>query len=140
MGAASEYSLGFLLTKSARLVQKRYEERLYRYGLSPQQSGVLALIAANDGITPAEIVPKMHSDKATVSAMVRRLQQLSLVEFRKSETDGRSRCLSLAAAGRKLMPEIQAIDAEVSKAISRGLSAAERKIVHEFLLRIYTRE
>lgn len=128
MGDASKYSFGLLLTKSARMVQKRYDERLQKHGL---ESGVLALIAVHDGIAPAEIALQMHSDRATVSAMIRRLQQLSLVVLRKSETDGRSRCLSLTAAGCKLMSEIQAIDAEVSKGISRGLSSAERKTVRE---------
>ncbi len=133
----SEYSAGFLLTKAAKLVQKRYEERLLPFGITPQQSGVLAIIGGSDGISPAEIVPQMHSDKATISTMLNRLEKLELIEFHKSPDDGRARILRLSKAGRKILPKIQAIDAEISAGLTDALSAKDRAVVKKFLLDLY---
>ncbi len=132
-----DYSLGFLLTKSARLIQKQYEEKLQKHGMTPQQSGVLSIIGAHDGISPAEIVPKMHSDKATVSSMLNRLEKLGLIEFHKSQTDGRQRILRLSSDGKTLLPEIHRIDAEISRGMAKGLSNKERAVVHNFLFSLY---
>ncbi|MCR9142937.1 MAG: MarR family transcriptional regulator [bacterium] len=133
----SDYSLGFLLTKSARLVQKRYEERLQRFGITPQQSGILAIIGSANGISPADIVPMMHSDKATISSMLSRLEKQDLIEFQKSPTDGRARILRLTKAGRKLLPEVQRIDKAISDELAEKLSASDSRAVKKFLLALY---
>jgi DNA-binding MarR family transcriptional regulator len=76
-----------------------------RTGLAPSLGFVLISVIRKPGIQPSELADIMMLDPSTVTRMVEKLQGKGLVG---REVQGRSTLITPTAAGRALMPDLEA--------------------------------
>jgi DNA-binding MarR family transcriptional regulator len=89
-----------LLRKAARRVSQIYDEHLAPFGLTITQYGLLAHLAAFDGINIGALAEKLIMDPTTLSRNLRPLIERGFVTARADARDRRTRNLHLTRQGR----------------------------------------
>ncbi|SMF41197.1 MarR family winged helix-turn-helix transcriptional regulator [Pseudobacteriovorax antillogorgiicola] len=119
------FSPGFLLTKSSRMIMKRYEEGLGQTGISPLQSGVLYVISFHRSPSQKEISEILFIDKVTLSKIIFNLQQNKLISHITSNNDRREKRWTLTAKGEEKLRQVEEIDHEIEKYMRHIVSKNE---------------
>jgi MarR family transcriptional regulator for hemolysin len=126
-------NLGFLLHDVARLMRKRFEQNARDLGLTRSQCQVLAHLARHDGIQQSTLAEILEVEPITLTRIIDRLEQMSLVERRAHATDRRIRLLHLTEAARPLLADIFAIGAMTRGEALEGVSEADHERLFEIL-------
>ena len=89
------------------LLYRRLAPVLEKAGVTPQQWGVLSVIAGADSpLTPAAVARELAVTKQNMTGMVERLEELGLVERIADPTDLRSSRLQLTRRGRSTIDKV----------------------------------
>jgi DNA-binding MarR family transcriptional regulator len=76
-----DHDLWMLLTRTRYAIYRSREKELIRYGVSPEQAGVLFIIQAlQDRATPSEIARSIMRQPHTVSALIERMAEKGFVK------------------------------------------------------------
>jgi DNA-binding MarR family transcriptional regulator len=95
------------------------------YDLTPVQYAALAAIKANPGLDQATLAGLIAYDRTTITGVVDRLVQKSLVERRASPRDRRARELEITEEGRRTLRKITPAVESAQRIMLRGLNAKE---------------
>lgn len=82
-------------------------------------------IALTPNCTAQSLAVYMRSDKAQVTRVLNELLGAGLIVKHDNPEDGRSRLLELSSSGQALMLQTRALEAEVARSMTDGLSTAE---------------
>jgi DNA-binding MarR family transcriptional regulator len=105
-------------------------------GLTQRQYATLVLIAANPGIPQVGIAAYLDADRATIMALVDRLEGRALITRERSRTDRRRQELVLTGLGRTVLDEAKAVIARHEQRVTAGLSKAETASLIDLLSRL----
>ena len=98
------------------------------HGITRREWGVVAQLYGHAGVLPSELADRMHRDRARTSRALTALLRKGLIERIALPHDRRSARVSLTLAGRQLyevlMPQVQAINAQLVSALSHDEAAA----------------
>ncbi|CAN7633010.1 MarR family winged helix-turn-helix transcriptional regulator [Phenylobacterium sp. LjRoot225] len=131
--------LGFHLRLAQVAMRRDFAEALADLDLTQKQYGALEIIAANPGLSQMDLGSNLANDRATIMALVARLEARGLVVRRRSAADRRRQELGLTPEGRAVLARAkQAVDAHERRITSR-FTAAELKAMMEGLARIHGR-
>lgn len=97
------------------------------YDLTPVQYAALDALRHAPGIDQARLGEAVAKDRATIGAVVDRLEQKGLVTRAENAKDRRARILSLTANGERTLLALMPIVVELQKEILPGLSNGEYK-------------
>jgi len=97
--------MGFHLRMASAAVARDFAMAMAGLDLTQKQCAVLELIAANPQVSQIDLAQALGTDRATMMAVVDRLDGRGLILRRKSGRDGRRQELSLSAAGGRLLGE-----------------------------------
>jgi DNA-binding MarR family transcriptional regulator len=97
-----------------------------RFGLTPPEWRVMAIIARDVQITSREIVEASTIDKVAVSRAVTRLENKNLVERTLNQKDRRSVLLTLSPEGVAIYDAISVELLKIEKSLMQGLEDKER--------------
>ena len=100
---------------------------------SPAQSGVLFVLAGEDGATMGRLAQALDLAPSAVSGLVQRMEALGWVRRRASDADGRTQQAWLEPAGRALLPALHQALARINHRLHGGFSAAELEVVGRWL-------
>ncbi|MHB1421891.1 MAG: MarR family winged helix-turn-helix transcriptional regulator [Gemmataceae bacterium] len=75
-------------------------------GVTADQFVLLSALADGDALTQQELVRRIGSDPNTVRAMLLLLEGRGLVARERHPTDGRARCVTLTAKGRRVFKKL----------------------------------
>lgn len=129
--------VGFHLRLAQGAVYRHFTETFSDLDLTQKQVSILWLISQNAGVAQADLGRMLQIDRATMMAIVNRLQQRALVVRDRSAIDGRRQTLTLTAAGKTRLAEARrAIEAHEEWLKSR-FSDGEVAILVELLRRIH---
>jgi DNA-binding MarR family transcriptional regulator len=95
--------LGFHLRMASAAVARDFAAAMADLGLTQKQYAVLELIAANPGVSQIDMATILDTDRATMMALVDRLDARGLVARAASSRDRRRQELSLTRPGRSLL-------------------------------------
>ena len=95
--------IGYQLRLTQLAIFNDFGKSLSDQAISPGRFGVLALIAANPGLTQSRLALATQLDRSTMVAVIDQLEARSLVERRAAPNDRRSNALWLTEAGKKLL-------------------------------------
>jgi DNA-binding MarR family transcriptional regulator len=119
----------------ANLLNRRVAPILEKFGVTPQQFGVMSAIAAADVPLPlAGVARRLAVTKQNMTGMMERLEQLGLVERLQDPSDLRASRVQLTRKGKSLLekagPEyrewLDSIDADaLARAINRLIARLE---------------
>src|SRR3954453_13700996 len=93
--ASPQPNLGFVLHDVARLLRKRFEQRVRGLGLTRSQWQVLFLLAQHEGINQVGLAEILEIEPITLLRILDRLEAAGLVERRTHAADRRVRLLYL---------------------------------------------
>ena len=93
--SSSPPTLGFVLHDVARLLRKRFEQRVRSLGLTRSQWQVLVHLAQHEGINQVGLADILEIEPITLLRILERLEAAGLVERRSHDIDRRVRLLYL---------------------------------------------
>ena len=97
--------LGFHLRMASAAVARDFADAMQGLDLTQKQYAVLELIEANTGASQVDLAAILGTDRATMMAIVDRLDARSLLGRRRSASDGRRQVLQLTTAGARLLAD-----------------------------------
>ena len=100
--------VGFHQRMAMIAVYRNFTQHLQPLDLTQKQAGVLWLIAANGGVSQITLANAVLMDRASMMAIIDRLENRGLIIRRKSASDGRKQELYLTPKGRQLTAQSKA--------------------------------
>lgn len=100
---------------------------------SPAQSGVLFVLAREDGAAMGRLAQALDLAPSAVSGLVQRMEAQDWVARRASDTDARAQNVWLRPAGRALLPVLQKVLARINERLAGDFTAAELQTVGRWL-------
>lgn len=135
-GDKAPSTLAFLLSQVGTHAARQFSERIAEVGLHPALFRVLNLVDAAEGRSQQAIGEAIEVPPSRMVALVDELERLGLVERRPHATDRRVRALYLTAKGRETLARGREIASAHERDLTRGMAAADRKRLTEYLQRI----
>jgi DNA-binding MarR family transcriptional regulator len=129
-------SVVFSLRKAQLALQRRGLRSLSGGQIGPAEYGVLVLCAANPGIAQVQVAATLDVDKASVVALVDRLEGLGWLIRRRSQTDRRRHGLHLTGDGARSLQQLEQQAGAVEAQARDRFTPAEWTQFLEFLGRV----
>ena len=127
---------GFLLNKAAQNARETFDQLLAPLKFRSRHFGLLSVLNESGPITQQDAGALMRVDRSTMVLLVDELERLALVERCEHPTDRRAHALYLTAKGRKAREKAARIAGKMHAQFLKPLSAQEREILNDFLIRL----
>ena len=121
--------------KANRLIVAELRLRNIR-GLVPSHGDILNLLFESESVSMMEIAERIGRNKATVTALVRKLRDLGYLDTASDLDDKRVTRVMLTEKGRRLKPDFEEISQALLKRVYKGLSSREKEVIVHGLERI----
>ncbi len=132
--------VGYQLRRAHSHMRRDYLQTVGNLGFRPGQVSILVLIIENPGIFQIELSRELEIDKATVVALIDRLEKAGLVTRQRSTEDRRNQALFATREGIKMAKTLLEITEQHEARYCSQFTAAELKQFLEYLQRIYQLE
>lgn len=129
--------MGFHMRLAGLEIYRDFAGKMASLRLTQKQAAVLILIGANPGISQIAMAKFLGTDRATMMAMVNRLQAAHLIERTASETDRRRSALELTEMGIATLEELKHRLARHEKRFTDRFTGSELAQFTEFLSRVH---
>ena len=126
----------WLLGQAARRAQDLVAEALAPEGRGRQHFTVLASLAEGGPASQADLGRRLWLDRSDMHAIVSALEASGLVERTGDPADQRRKVVSITAAGRRTLKQLERRIQAAQEAILAPLDPAEREQLTELLARI----
>lgn len=117
--------LGFRVRMAHTTMYRDFSAELSSLGLTQKQCATLWLIHANPGASQASLAGVLNMDRATMMAIVDRLEENGLVLRKRSLADRRRQELYLTPAGQKVLAKARAAVARHEQRFTSRFTRAE---------------
>jgi len=134
----------YLLGSAQRRLQQfvaAEQDRAVRAGLgapSPAQSGVLFVLAKEDGATMGRLAQALDLAPSAMSGLVQRMEALDWVARRADEADARTQRVWLLPAGSAQLPALRKALGRINERLMAGFTADELQTVGRWLEHVKT--
>ncbi|HEX7743583.1 MAG TPA: MarR family transcriptional regulator [Sphingobium sp.] len=129
--------VGFHIRLASAVVYQQFTQICGDLGLTQKQVAILWLIEEQPGIAQADIGRRLKMDRASVMAVINRLQDRKLLKRGVSEQDRRRQTLTLTQAGCEALVQARARIAAHEDWLKARFSPAESAMLVELLQRIH---
>lgn len=129
--------VGFHIRLAYGAVYRHFMETFAHLDLTQKQVSVLWLVDDHPGIAQTDLAQRLRMDRATVMAIVNRLQARGYVVRGKSETDGRKQTLDLLPEGVMALGEAKKAIRAHEDWLKARFTAKEVAKLTELLARIH---
>lgn len=99
------YNLWLLLERTRYKIFRAREKELQKWGLEPQQAGILFLINTVKNITPAEVSRRMFREPQTITSVLNTMLRNGLIRKRKDSRRKNLVRLSLTSKGKEALAQ-----------------------------------
>ncbi|QNE31115.1 MarR family transcriptional regulator [Sphingomonas sp. NBWT7] len=118
-------TFGFLLSDTARLLRRRFDERARQHGATRAQWKALLGISRHEGINQGGLADLLEVEPITLCRLIDRMQDAGLVERRRDPNDRRAWQLFLTAKAHPVIEELRATASDLTDQTLRGIPAAK---------------
>lgn len=118
-------NIGYQLRMAYVAVRRHFEAAMERLDLTQKQTSVLWLIDANPAVSQIALANELGMDRASMMAIVDRLEERGLIVRKRSAEDGRRQELYVTAKGRKVLTQAKTAIHEHEKWMSSKFTKAE---------------
>ncbi|WBH15991.1 MarR family winged helix-turn-helix transcriptional regulator [Sphingomonas radiodurans] len=129
-------TFGFLLSDTARLLARRFDERARQHGATRAQWKALLHISRQEGINQGGLADMLDVEPITLCRMIDRMEDSGLVERRRDPRDRRAWQLFLTEKAHPVLEEMRSTAGELMGQALRDVSAAQVDQITETLNRI----
>lgn len=131
--------MGFHLRQAQTAMWRDFAAALAKLELTQRQTAVLELIAGNPAVSQVGLASALGMDRATMMAMIDRLEARGLLERRRSTDDRRRQELHLTAEGQRVTAAASRIIAAHEASYKARFSDEEMTALMGALKRIHGR-
>jgi DNA-binding MarR family transcriptional regulator len=121
--------LGYFARRLQVWIFQDFIRRLAAIDISPAQFSVLVVIAANPGLSQADLAATLGIERARLVRLLHRLERRGLTQRLPSSADGRRHALRLTREGQKTLTQAKALAARHEAALKRRLGAARHRLL-----------
>lgn len=118
--------LGFHVRMAQAAIYRDFAAAVAELDLTQKQFAALELIGVNPGVSQIDLAEALGTDRATMMALIDRLEARGWVERAVSTADRRRQELRLAEAGRANLDRARALVVAHEARLFEGISPAER--------------
>ena len=129
--------LGFHIRLAHGAVRRHFTETFNHLGLTQKQVSVLWLLDEHPGMAQTDLARRLQMDRATIMAIVNRLQARNFLERGNSAGDRRRQTLTLTPAGRAALVEARKAILEHETWLKNRFNKSEIKQLINLLTRIH---
>lgn len=130
--------LGFHLRMANVAIYQDYTAAMGDLGLTQKQFAVLELVAANPKVGQIDIANRLSMDRATMMALVNRLEARHLIARQPSSVDRRRQELILTGNGAAMLTKAREIQTQHEARFTQKFSTEELQAFIAALKRIYS--
>lgn len=127
---------GHLIRRAHQISVAAFEQAAAPFKITGPQHVIMTALYKYPGVDQITLAGMVALDKVTTGDIVMRLEQRGLVRRTRSSQNHRSRAVSLTAAGRKMLLEMQSIVESSKEEILHNLSERERVALMRLLRRL----
>jgi MarR family transcriptional regulator, organic hydroperoxide resistance regulator len=127
-------SISFILMEVCKLRRAISDSMLNEIGLHVGQEMFFVSILHEEGATQSEIAEHLHVQRATVTNMLRRLEEGELIERRGDPDDQRLLRVYLTDKGRAIQQQLQQVWYSIEDQTTRNMTPEERLLFRRLLL------
>jgi len=129
--------VGFHIRLAHGAAYRHFMETFAHLGLTQKQVSVLWLVAERPGIGQSELARVLQMDRATVMAIVNRLQARGFVGRESHQGDARRHALMLSAEGAAALVQARTAIADHERWLVARFTRREVRLLVELLSRIH---
>ncbi len=118
-------NIGYQIRTAYVAVRRHFEVAMEKLDLTQKQTSVLWLIEANAGVSQIALANELGMDRASMMAIVDRLEERGLIVRKRSAEDGRRQELNATAKGKKVLAQAKTAIHDHEKWISQKFTRAE---------------
>jgi DNA-binding MarR family transcriptional regulator len=126
----------FLLKRLGDAVREQTVPAFLAAGCNPYHNAVLAVLDEGARNTQAEIADALDFDRSHLVGLLDELEQDGLVDRQRDPHDRRRHVVKITEAGKETMARRRALLKRVENDFLAPLDSAERKQLHDLLLRL----
>ncbi len=127
--------LGYFVRRLQVAVFQDFIRTLAPIDIRPAQYSVLVVIAANPGLSQADVAETLGIERARMVRLLDKLERRGLTRRLASRTDRRSHALELTREGRKTLKRARLLAARHEARFAEKLGAEQRRSMIEVLRR-----
>jgi DNA-binding MarR family transcriptional regulator len=128
--------VGYAASRAAIELKKTFTRQMAPFELKVGEFSILMLVAANPQVNQRQLGQALDISAPNMAVTLDRMVERGWVERVRSTEDRRAQQIHLTPAGRALAQRTEKIAATMEDAALRRLSAAERALLVELLLKI----
>jgi DNA-binding MarR family transcriptional regulator len=136
LGEELDGFLGYRLRRAETAMHRDFIAALADLGLTQKQAATLWLINSNPGVAQVSVAAALDMDRATMMAIVDRLEERSLVIRKRSADDRRRQELYLTPAGQSTLRKAKARIAKHEERFTSLFTTAELEFLLSALQRL----
>lgn len=130
--------VGYRLRRAQVVVYQDYVRTVGTLDIRPSQFAAMTIIGANPGLSQTTLASTMGIDRSGAVILIDALEGKGLASRIPSPNDRRTYAIMLTEAGQKTLAELKRLVSEHELRVTGQLSDAERTLLRDLLLRIYT--
>jgi DNA-binding MarR family transcriptional regulator len=131
-----EMVIGHLIARARSALLTGLDGELEQFGLTGAQFAVLKNVADGTADTAADLCRTMHYDTGSMTRMLDRLEEKSVLRRERCTEDRRVVYLRISDTGNELLPQLRAAAMNVLDRHLAGFSPTEVATLKQFLVRI----
>jgi DNA-binding MarR family transcriptional regulator len=131
-----EMVIGHLIARARSALLTGLDGELEQFGLTGAQFAVLKNVADGTAATAADLCRTMHYDTGSMTRMLDRLEEKSVLRRERCTEDRRVVFLRITATGNELLPQLRTAAINVLSRHLAGFSPAEVDTLKQFLVRM----
>ncbi|NMC84532.1 MAG: MarR family transcriptional regulator [Anaerolineaceae bacterium] len=135
---ATVRDLGDLLFLVSKAHHKKARQTFDEIGLFRGQPPVLFEVAAHEGMTQNELAARLEVTPATMTNLLRRIEEAGLISRCRDEQDQRSSRVHLTDLGREKLAQSESLLDRMDETAFAGFSESEQDTFYRFLERVHT--
>lgn len=128
--------LGYRVRHAQVAIHRDFMTSLASLSLTQKQVATLWLIGTNSGASQAALANALDMDRATMMAVIDRLEERGFVNRQRSVSDRRRQELHLTPLGQASLKKAKAKIAEHERRMAQRLKSAERRMLLSLLRKI----
>ena len=129
--------VGFHIRLAHGAVYRHFTETFSDLGMTQKQVSVLWLVADHPVIAQTDLAKRLRMDRATVMAIINRLEGRRFLRRGQSSSDGRKQTLKLTQTGTKALANAKQAIHDHEEWLKGKFTKAEIRTLLEFLRRIH---
>ncbi|MEZ5893323.1 MAG: MarR family transcriptional regulator [Parvularculaceae bacterium] len=129
--------VGFHIRLAHGAVYRHFMETFSELGMTQKQVSVLWLVSDHPGIAQTDLAKRLRMDRATVMAIINRLEGRRYLRRGQSAKDGRKQTLKLTPVGAKALEEAKQAIKSHEEWLKARFTTAEVNTLLELLGRIH---